>query len=225
MADDQQFTFSIPYPQEFPRIISIEGEIPSKGEMGYDQIDKFLCHLVELGRDNNEDPVKLLIDSPGGDGHATMLILNHMSDAPFPIYTITRGASSAAALIFIAGTMGYRYIFENSYLMFHAGKITTSRLEHILRRLSKKFCSELTPGEKLLNQYDRRIARLLLERTEGKILNFLGDWSNVYAEEKRIQGVLTLLNRDEWFDAKEAIEYGLADHIIDEEMFKKLFLI
>ena len=225
MPYDQQFTFGIPFPEELPRLITIEGRIPKKGRKGYDQMGKFLCYLEELGRNNNEDPVKLIIESAGGNRNAMMMILEKMSVAPYPIYTITRNASSAAALIFISGAKGHRYIFKNSRVMLHAGKIVFPYPWCLMPRwISKKFYSEADLAEKELNKINRSIASFLLWLTEEKILTFLGDCGNVSNEEEQIQGVLALLNKDKYFSAEESIEYGLADHIIDEEMFEELFL-
>ena len=59
---------------------------------------------------------------------------------------------------------------------------------------------------------------MLDEYTDGKLLE-----SEETDEEKRVEGMMLLLDESPIFDSQEAVQYGLADHIIDEEKLRDLF--
>ena len=75
-------------------------------------------------------PVNLMINSPGGDIHEMMGIIDYLKSLDVKVNTICRGkAFSAASVILTCGT-GLRMVSKNSTIMFHqassmiSGKLT-----------------------------------------------------------------------------------------------------
>lgn len=219
-----KFEFGIPFPEESPRLVSICGDIPSSNEAPYNELDKFLLYLMRLAKENNKDPITLLVSSDGGDVATAKMITDYMSLVPFPIYTVTRGASSSAAsLISISGDKGHRYIFKNSDVVLHLSEMARQCPGY---GWPKKYCGlqEVSPSEEEIARVDRYIADIILRGTDGKLLGFLEDWDGSSDEEKRMQGMLKILRDGICLDSKGAVRHGLADHIIDKKIFKELFL-
>lgn len=78
--------------------------------------------LVYLDGLSAEEPIKLLINSPGGDGAAYLSIRTVMTGIEAPVETVNVGfCGSAAALLFQSAT-GKRYAVEGSMFMLHEPK-------------------------------------------------------------------------------------------------------
>ena len=70
-------------------------------------------------RDNKKAPVNLMINSPGGDVHEMLGIIDYIESLDVKVNTICRGrAFSAAAIILACGT-GTRMMSKRSTVMFH----------------------------------------------------------------------------------------------------------
>ncbi len=70
-------------------------------------------------REDKKAPVNLMINSPGGDVHEMLGIIDYMESLDVKVNTICRGrAFSAAAIILACGT-GNRMMSKRSTVMFH----------------------------------------------------------------------------------------------------------
>ena len=70
-------------------------------------------------RDDKKAPVNLMINSPGGDVHEMLGIIDYIESLDVKVNTICRGrAFSAAAIILACGT-GSRMMSKRSTVMFH----------------------------------------------------------------------------------------------------------
>lgn len=150
-----------------------------------------LLYLQSIRR--NQD-VHLYINSPGGLVDQTLAIYDTMQFMGSEVATYCIGqAASGAAIILMAGTKGKRYILPNAKVMLHQpyGGIT-GQAEDI--RIQ---------AEEVL----RDKARL-----NGIIAKCTG---------KPIERVAEDTERDRFMNAKEALEYGLVDEILEEEPKKK----
>lgn len=215
-AHEQTFGYKESFPnRSTARLISIYGYLPGAHEPAYAHFDKFVWLLMELERNHVGNPITLVIDSLGGDTDTLEILLDHIKLMTSPVRTVARNVSSAAAILFTAGAKGHRYAFERSQIMLHPARPSCECPTHE------------QPAQLLLDegvtQLNRRLAQLLDKCTEGKILNLLDDWRDESDEEKRISGVLTLLEKTVRLDGKAAVEYGLADYTIGEKEFHDLF--
>lgn len=107
------------YKDEQNRVLWIEGEINdglfelSKMILGYNSEDKGIP--VEQRK-----PIKLFINSPGGDLDSTLAFIGLMKISKTPIWTIDAcWAYSAAGLILMAGHK--RYALPNTECLIHSG--------------------------------------------------------------------------------------------------------
>lgn len=222
-ADELTFGYREPFPnRSTSRLVSMWGYLPTPGEPGYAQFDKFLWFLMELERNHVGNPITLVIDSRGGDTDTLEILLDYIKLMDSPVWMVARNVSSAAAILFVAGAKGHRYLFEHSQIVLHLASYTPCGSpdhtgDSVDPVAEKRLAEEL-------DQLNLRLARLLDECTDGKILNLLGDgWEREPDEEKRVTGILTLLKETISLDAGEAKKYGLADDTIDKQKFHDLF--
>ncbi|GEM_PF-964789 len=136
----------------------------------------------------SQEPIKLMIDSPGGLISAYLNLYDIIRVSRSPIYTIAAGVvASAAAPILVSGESGHRYILPNSRTMIHMPRSQVGGDPAQVANQVREF-------EKTKNVYIE-----ILSRHTGK------------TPEQIEQDI----NRLElWMDANETVAYGLADHVL-----------
>ena len=138
----------------------------------------------------SEDPTKdisLYINSPGGSVTAGLAIYDTIQYIKSDVQTICLGqAASMGALLLAAGVAGKRYILPSARVMIHQpwGGVNGQVSDIAIHT------RELLRIKKLSIEY--------FAKHTGK--------SN--------EAIATDLERDFFFDAQEAVSYGLADHIM-----------
>jgi len=79
-----------------------------------------IAQLLHLEADDPKKPVKLYINSPGGDITSGLAIRDTMNYIKPEVHTICVGqCASMAAVILAAGTKGKRYALPNSRILIH----------------------------------------------------------------------------------------------------------
>ncbi len=177
------------------------------GERGYDIYSRLLEErIVFLGEDvnehtanvvvaqllhlANEDPkadISLYINSPGGSVYDGLAIFDTMNFIKPDVATYGIGLqASMGAFLLSSGTKGKRFILPHSRVMIHQPSSGTQG------KVSDQEISlrESIRIKKLLNE-------ILAKNTGQKLAKIEKD-----------------VDRDFWMDAKEAVEYGLADKVI-----------
>ncbi len=173
----------------------------------YDAIDRVLfladvdeesaeaiSHLIRMWNTVDKDiesekrvPIKLYIDSHGGDITAGFTIIDAIKMSKTPIYTINMGSAYSMGLcIFVAGHR--RFSYPHASFLFHEGSGGMIGDAGKFKNFSKFY-------ENLLNQ----LKTFLLDNTKMT--------PELYKEKDR---------DDWWFFADEAIEYGFCDEILEE---------
>lgn len=140
-------------------------------------------------------PIKLAIDSPGGFVSHYLNLYDVIQAARSPIHTVAMGfIASAAAPILAGGFKGKRYIFENSRTMIHLPRGGAQGDDEDLDKQAKEL-------RKIKDTYMK-----IISRHTGKDTDVI---------EKAIN------RKDHYMDAKETIEFGLADKLVTslEETF------
>lgn len=136
----------------------------------------------------NDRPIKLIVDSSGGATAAFLNLIDVMSTARSPIYTIGRGlVASAAVPILAAGALGHRLMFPNATTMLHMmwGQIQGNADE--IRSQTKE-----------------------LVRIEGLYVSTLSRLTGRTEEE-----IKAAMNAGEtYMAAEQSIAFGLADKIV-----------
>lgn len=163
------------------RIIMISGEIND------DLANSVVAQLLFLASENNEEEIKIYINSPGGSITAGMAIYDTMNFINPEVSTICIGmAASMAAFLLASGAKGKRFALENSEIMIHqplggvSGQATEIQIaaKHILR-------------------IKERMNKILAEKTNQPIEKINQD-----------------TERDNYMFSDEALEYGIIDSIL-----------
>jgi ATP-dependent Clp protease protease subunit len=137
-------------------------------------------------RKDKDAPVNLMINSPGGDVHEMLGIIDYMESLDVKVNTICRGrAFSAAAIILTCGT-GSRMMSKRSTVMFHQSSSF----------LGGKM-SDITAYLDNVKNLEKTIYVMLAERTK-KDANWWKD----------------NMKSDLYLSAEELLEIGVIDQII-----------
>lgn len=135
-------------------------------------------------------PIKIYIDSPGGDLIATFTMINSIRMSKTPVWTINIGAAySGGFFTFIAGHK--RFAYPLASFLFHEGSTGTSGDAGKFRNFADFYKKELDNLKKVVLEYTD-----ITEEDYEKHIN--DDW---------------------WFTAEEALEYGICDEITKELIY------
>ncbi|WP_019633301.1 ClpP family protease [Actinomadura atramentaria] len=144
--------------------------------------------LLLLAADDAERDITLYINSPGGVVDAGMAIYDMMQFVPNDIATVGLGlAASMGQTLLCAGAPGKRYALPHTRVMMHQphGGIGGT-------------ASDI----KIQAEQSRYLKRVLAERT-------------AFHTGQPVERIDADGDRDRWFTAEQAREYGLVDHVID----------
>ena len=146
----------------------------------------FLLETFEIIEKAEPKPLKIFINSNGGDVFAAIPIIDAIKNCSIPIYTYIEGmAASAASLISMVGHK--RFITKNSFMLIH-------ELRSGIQGTYSDIMDEKENCDKLMNV----IKKIYLERSSGKLD------SDVLEK---------ILKRDIILTADESLTYGLVDEI------------
>lgn len=136
----------------------------------------------------NHDPIKMIINSPGGYVSEGFSLFDVMQTVKSPIWTICLGqAASIAAIILAGGQKGNRYIFPRSNTLLH-----------------------LPSGRIMGDARDIEIQSRHMQAIKDQMVDILLEHTN---QKDRIK-IEQDIDRDKYMNAKQTVEYGLADHIV-----------
>ena len=162
------------------RSILISGEIDKK------MAEKVVNQLLMLEAEN-DDPIKVFIDSPGGDVDSAYAIFDMIRFVKPKVTMIAMGlAASAGALILLAGDKENRFGFPNSHYLIH------QPLSGI-----RGVATEIEIHAKEIEKTRQKINALIAKETGKSLAQVEKD-----------------TDRDYWMSAEEALDYGLISKII-----------
>ncbi|WP_206446492.1 ATP-dependent Clp protease proteolytic subunit [Agrococcus sp. KRD186] len=155
-------------------------------EVRDDNANEICAKILLLAAEDPNKDIYLYINSPGGSITAGMAIFDTMQFVPNDIVTVGIGmAASMGQLLLTAGTAGKRYITPNARVLLHQPHGGFGGTS-----------SDIQTQAQLILDMKRRLAEITAERT-GKTV-----------EQVNADG-----DRDRWFSAEEALEYGFVDHL------------
>ncbi|MBR4437245.1 MAG: ATP-dependent Clp protease proteolytic subunit [Spirochaetales bacterium] len=164
------------------RSILVSGEIDKK------MAEKVVSQLLLLEAEN-DDPIKVFIDSPGGDVDSAYAIFDMIRFVKPKVIMVAMGlAASAGALILLAGDKEDRFGFPNSHYLIH------QPLSGV-----RGVATEIEIHAKEIEKTRQKINALIAQETG-----------------KSLQQVEKDTDRDYWMSAEEAMEYGLISKIISK---------
>ena len=149
---------------------------------------KVLSQLVLLEQEGPEEPITVFINSPGGEIFSGFAIFDMLNFIECPVTTIVTGfAASMGSILSLAADKGRRFSMPQAKIMIH---------------------------QPLLMGYQGRASECEIQARE--ILKTRDHLVNLYAEQtgKSKKEIKKALDRDNWFSAEEAFEYGLIDKVI-----------
>ncbi len=156
------------------------------GEIDKTLAEKTIRGLLLLEADG-DGPVKIFIDSPGGDVDAGYAIIDMMRFVKPDVYTIGMGlVASAGALILLGSPKERRFGLPNSHYLIHQ---PLSGMRGVAT--------------------DIEIHSRELEKVRAKINRFIADETGV-----SLSQVEKDTDRDFWMNAEEAVKYGLVSRIV-----------
>lgn len=154
--------------------------------------ENIVDQLLKLDTIKSKKDIIFYINSPGGAVSAGMAIYDAMQMVKNDIKTICIGrCASMAAVLLSGGTKGKRYITPNSEVMIH--EVSSFNMGKV---------GELKIDYEHTNTLNERIIKLLAENT-GKTI-------------KQVRHDIQL--KDRWFNAEEALKYGLGDKILTKNL-------
>ena len=161
-------------------------QIILSGEINKELAEKIVRDLLMMEADSSE-PIRMYIDSPGGDVEAGFAIFDMIRFINAPVTLIGMGlVASAAALILLAVPKERRVALPNSQYLIHQ---PMSGIRGVAT--------------------DIEIHAQELAKTRAKLNKIISE-----ATGKDIEQVTKDTDRDYWLTADEAIEYGLVSRII-----------
>jgi len=155
-------------------------------EVRDDNSNEIAAKLLMLAAEDPEKDIYLYINSPGGSITAGMAIYDTMQFVPNDIVTVGIGlAASMGQFLLSSGTPGKRYITPNARVLLHqpSGGFGGT-------------AADIQTQAKVILDMKQRMAELTAEQTG-----------------KSVEQILKDNDRDNWFTAQEALEYGFVDHL------------
>ncbi|MEU6040217.1 ATP-dependent Clp protease proteolytic subunit [Actinomadura sp. NPDC047616] len=157
-------------------------------EIDDDLANRVCAQLLLLAAHDPHRDITVYINSPGGAVDAGMAIYDMMQFVPNDVATVALGmAASMGQMLLCAGAPGKRYALRHARVMMHQphGGVGGTASDIKIQ------------AEQLL--YLKRSLAELIARHTGQPL-------------ERIQADS---DRDRWFTAEQALEYGFIDHVVD----------
>ena len=146
------------------------------------------AQMLLLAAEDSEKDIWLYINSPGGSVTAGMAIFDTMQWIPNDVATVAMGmAASMGQFLLSAGTPGKRYATPHARVMMHqpSGGIGGT-------------ASDIKIQAEQLLHIKKQMAELIAEHT--------GQTPEQIEQDS---------DRDRWFSAQEAKEYGFVDHVFE----------
>jgi ATP-dependent Clp protease protease subunit len=156
------------------------------GEIQKDLAEKTIRQLL-LMEAMGDDPIRIFIDSPGGDADAGYAIFDMLRFIKPPVWTIGMGlVASAAAIIQLAAPKERRVGLPNSHYLIH------QPLSGI-----RGVATDIEIHARELDKLREKINRLIADETGNPFEQVEKD-----------------TDRDYWMSAPEAVNYGLISRVI-----------
>ena len=154
-----------------------------------DEIANKLCaQILLLSAEDPTRDISLYINSPGGSVTAGMAIYDTMKYSPCDIATYGMGlAASMGQFLLSGGTKGKRYALPHARIMMHQPSAGVGGTAADIAIQAGQFA-----------QTKREMAQLIAEHTGQSFEQITKD-----------------SDRDRWFTAQQAKEYGIVDHVIE----------
>ncbi|HEY4898453.1 MAG TPA: ATP-dependent Clp protease proteolytic subunit [Candidatus Nanopelagicaceae bacterium] len=157
------------------------------GQVEDNMANAIAAQMLLLAAEDQEKDIFLYINSPGGSVSAGMAIYDTMQYIKNDVATVTMGlAASMGQFLLTAGAAGKRYALPNARVLMHQplGGFGGTATEIKIQADQTRFTK-------------RKMAELIAHHSGQTVEKITAD-----------------SDRDRWFDAEEAQQYGLIDHVV-----------
>lgn len=163
------------------------------GDIEEESVGMVIKGLHSMNIESIDKPIELFISSVGGSTYEMLALYDTINTLSSPVHTIAVGKSmSATPLLIACGEFGYRYATPNTWFMVHQA----------LDNFGEKQLGSLEKELKHMTNMERQWENLMGRHTKKppefwrKHCNDIGD---------------------RFFDAEQAKEWGIIDHIWEEK--------
>ena len=161
------------------------------GEINDESAKDVTEKLIYLELKDPGKPISFYINTPGGSITAGMAIYDTMQLIKSPISVIVTGLAASMGSILLSGARkGLRYLYPHARVLIH---------------------QPLIMGQIEATAVDIHIQAQEMEKSRSELNQILANASG-----QTIEKITHDTDRDFYLNAKEAIEYGLADEIITD---------
>jgi ATP-dependent Clp protease, protease subunit len=158
------------------------------GQQVDDEIaNRIVAQLLLLFAEDPDAEIRLYINSPGGSVMAGMAIYDTMQYIECDVATYAMGlAASMGQFLLSAGEKGKRYALPHAQILMHQPSAGVGGTESDIAIQAEQF-----------RRHKRVMAELTAEQTGQSVEKIIAD-----------------ADRDRWFTAQEARDYGFIDHVV-----------
>jgi ATP-dependent Clp protease protease subunit len=158
------------------------------GQQVDDEIaNRIAAQMLLLAAEDPEADINLYINSPGGSVTAGMAIFDTMEFIPCDVATTAMGlAASMGQFLLSAGARGKRSALPHTQILMHQPSAGVGGSE-----------SDIRIQAQLFKRHKEEMAQLIAGHTGQTVERITQDF-----------------DRDRWFSAQEALEYGFVDQVV-----------
>ncbi|MGE9296468.1 MAG: ClpP family protease [Puniceicoccales bacterium] len=161
------------------------------GEVNDESMKTVMEKLLYLEADKPGEEIKFYINSPGGSITAGMAVYDTMQMISSPIACIVTGmAASMGSILLSGGAKGRRFVYPHARVLIH---------------------QPLIMGRIVAPAVDINIQAEEMEKLREELNRVLAEASG-----QPIEKIRKDTDRDFYLNARESIEYGLADEIVEK---------
>jgi ATP-dependent Clp protease protease subunit len=161
------------------------------GVVNDDSANVIIAQMLFLSNDDPKADIQFYINSPGGSVSAGLGIIDTMKFLRCDVATTCIGmAASMGACLLAAGTKGKRAVLENSQVMLH---------------------QPLIGGVLQGPATDLGIEAQHMLRLRDRLYKLMAGYTGKTAEQ-----IHRDFDRNKWLFAEEAVEYGVADRVLEQ---------
>ena len=147
-----------------------------------------VAQLLHLTHEDSEREIQMYINSPGGVIYAGLAIYDTMQMIPNPISTVAVGVTASFGTVLLAaGTKGRRYALPNSTIHMH---------------------QPLGGAQGQATDIEIQAKQIL--RLKSLLLNIMSKHTG-----QPLEVIERDSDRDYYLEAKQAVEYGLVDQVLE----------
>lgn|SRR5690606_20345749 len=149
-----------------------------------------VAQLLWLNREDGERPIQMYISSPGGEMYSGFAIYDAMQQISAPVMTTAIGwTASFGTVLLTGGQKGMRYALPNATIHMHQPHGGAQ-------------------GQATDLMIQARESQRLKDRIVEVFMNHTGQSREIIERD---------LDRDTFFDAHQAVEYGLIDGVLQQD--------